>query len=84
MAKLERKRRHYGVTGFVVASAIARAFKLVEGTSNAPKTPSWFAAVVENALRAKHHPEPEQRGQCRRDTDYETAEMDVRGPRGSH
>jgi hypothetical protein len=51
IAKLERKRRHYGVTGFKVASAIARAFKLVEGTSNQPRTLAWFTTVVENALK---------------------------------
>jgi len=53
IAKLERKRRHYRVTGFVVASEIARAFKRVEGSSNEPDRlkPGWITVVVENALR---------------------------------
>jgi hypothetical protein len=60
IAKLERKRRHYGATGFRIAAAIARAFKLVEGTSNTPQKLPWFTTVVENALRhtegtAKQH-----------------------------
>ena len=55
-AKLDRKRRHYGVTGFVVASAIARAFKLVQGTSSHPQGPGWILAVVENALAASKRP----------------------------
>jgi hypothetical protein len=60
IAKLERKRRHYGVTGFVVASAIARAFKLVEGTSDTPQKPAWFTAVVENALKPSERDKTER------------------------
>jgi hypothetical protein len=53
IAKLERKRRYYDVTGFVVASAIARAFKRVQGTSTEPDRQKlgWILAVVENALK---------------------------------
>jgi hypothetical protein len=51
MAKFDRKRDHYGVTGFVMASKINTAFKLVEGTSNHPRTLAWFTTVVENALK---------------------------------
>jgi hypothetical protein len=64
MAKLDHKRRNYTVTGFVVASAINRAFKLVEGTSNYPRKPAWFTTVVENALKAKSPRSTEQHGTC--------------------
>jgi hypothetical protein len=57
IAKLHRKARLYGVTGFRVAAIIARAFKLVEHTSNQPRSLEWFAAVVENALRETKLPD---------------------------
>jgi len=56
VGKLERKRRFFGATGFRVAAAISRAFKLVEGTSNAPQSEAWLYAVVENALKADKLP----------------------------
>ncbi len=58
IAKLEGKCRHYGVTGFVVASAITRAFKRVQGTSNEPDRtkPGWITVVVENELRGTTRP----------------------------
>jgi len=61
IAKLERKRRHYGVKGFRVASEIDRAFKLVEGTSNHPQGPGWILAVVENALKPSERDKTERR-----------------------
>ena len=51
IAKLEDKRRFYGVTGFVVASAINRAMKRVERKpSSRPQGLGWVLVVVENEL----------------------------------
>ncbi len=50
LAELQRKCRHYKVPGFRVVAAINRAYKLVAGTSNEPRSLSWFTAVVENEL----------------------------------
>src|SRR5579864_4266008 len=49
--KLMRKARFYGANGFVVAAAIDRAWRKVEGTSNRPEKPAWLLAVVENELQ---------------------------------
>ena len=56
MEKLLGKARHYGVSGFVIASHLERAFRYVQRVpSQKPKGEGWFCSVVENALRGDEY-----------------------------
>lgn len=50
IATLHRKAQFYRVNGFVIAAAIDRAWRKVQGKSTAPQGPGWIIAVVENEL----------------------------------
>jgi hypothetical protein len=51
--KLARKAQFYGVTGFVIAAHILRAWRLVERRpADHPQSDAWIVTVVENALAA--------------------------------
>src|SRR5580704_1314826 len=65
IARLERKAKFYGKTGFQVCAAIERAVRKVQGTSNIPQGLGWFVKV-RNAMPHKM-PDDTTRGVVVRD-----------------